>query len=252
MLKIRVLEKEELPLLLGHAYEVGLDVEELHLKCQFTLHQEDFFIAHKDDALVGFIVALKHSDNFAFISNLLVLKEFRGHGYAKMLLAFALEHLQDAQIALDSSYETTHFYEKAGFSSYFDLHTFLYITTNESHDLGKFNFQNYENSTSANKTNNYLQCLLKNKDVSYISLETDAVLNSFNITFPYKDGYKIVIDAQKLEQARALFFKLSQSFEEGVSIYMDATKLNPIFLTLAKELAMIELSKSARMYNKVY
>ncbi len=251
MLSIRALKKEELNLLFKHAYDAKLDVEELHLRCQYTTHSDDFFIAHKDDDLVGFIVALRHSDEFAFISNFLILPEFQKRGYGTLLLEFALEHLQNRQIALDSDALYKSFYEKAGFRSYFDVDTFLYITKKDSLYHTNLTFKNYQESTSTNKTNPFLQCLVHNEKTTYISLETEEILPSYGVSFTYKDGYKIVIDTQKYEHAKAIFFKLTQKFERGISIYIEATKLNPIFLNLAYDLEMILFSKSSRMYNKV-
>lgn len=251
MLSIRALREDELDLLFKSSKDEQLEVEELHLRCQYNINPQDFFIAHKNDSLVGFIVALRQSDEFGFISTFLVLKEFRGKGYGIQIFEFALKHLGERQVALDSILDRTSIYQKAGFKSYFDLHTFLYITNKSTPSNAETKFINYHECRSQNQKNLYLKCLLSNQDTNYKAIEKDNLTTSYGLSFKHKDGYKIVIDSQDYEDAKALFLELTKEIEEETSIYMEATKLNPIFLNLADELEMVECARSARMYNKV-
>jgi len=251
MLNIRVLKKDEFPSLFKHSYDAKLEVEELHLRCQHKVHPNDFFIAHKDKSIVGYIVAIRQSDELGFISTFLVLKEFRAKGYGTLILDFALEHLRDRQVVLDSILENTHIYTKAGFQSYFDLHTFLYITKKHRTYAKNIKFINYDECNSQNKQNKYLKCLLSNKDTNYKAIQTNNITKSYGISFKHNDGYKIVIGSSDYEESKAIFEELTKEFDEGISIYIEATKLNPIFLNLADELGMIEYARFARMYNKV-
>lgn len=251
MLSITALKKEELSLLFKHSHDAKLDVEEIHLSCQFNIHPNDFFIAHKDNTLIGFIIALRQSDEFGFISTFSVLPEFRKKGYGTQILKFALTHLGDRQVALDSILEAKGIYERAGFKSYFYSLTFLYITQKSTASTINTKFTNYDEDSSQNKQNLYLKCLLSNKDTSYKAIIKDDIVSSYGLSFKYKDGYKIVIDSKNYDDAKAIFLELSKKFDEAISIYIEATKLNPIFLNLAKELEMIEFSRFARMYNKV-
>jgi len=251
MLSITALKKEELPLLFKHLYDAKLDVEEQHISCQYKINPDDFFIAYKDKNLIGFIVALKQSDDFGFISTLIVLKEFRRLGYAKLILDFALEHLGQRQIALDCDFKYKKLYERVGFKSYFDLHKFLYITRTTSQSTKHFTFIDYAKCTSQNKHNPYIQCLLSNQDTSYKAILQDDIVASYGLSFKYKDGYKVVIDSNDYEEVKAIFSELIKEFDEGICIYIDATKLNPIFLNLANDFEMIEYTRFARMYNKV-
>ena len=251
MLKIRALKEDELDLLFLSSHDAQLEVEELHLKCQHKVHPNDFFIAHKDNSIVGFIVAIRQSDELGFISTFLVLKEFRAKGYGTLILDFAVEHLGNRQVVLDSILENTHIYTKAGFKSYFDLHTFLYITKKRRTNTQNIKFINYDECNSQNKQNQYLKCLLSNKDTNYKAIQTNNITTSYGISFKHNDGYKIIIGSSNYEETKAIFEELIKEFDEGISIYIEATKLNPIFLNLAKELEMIEYARFARMYNKV-
>lgn len=251
MLSIRALRDDELSLLFKSSIDEQLEVEELHLSCQYKIHPQDFFIAHENDSIIGFIVALRQSDEFGFISTFLVLQEFRGKGYGTKILEFALSHLGERQVVLDSILDARSIYERAGFKSYFDLHTFLYITKKSTASATDMKFINYDECSSQNQQNQYLKCLLSNKDTNYKAIQKDNLSTSYGLSFKHKDGYKVVIDSQDYEDAKAIFIELTKEFDKGISIYIEATKLNPVFLHLAVELGMVECARYARMYNKV-
>ena len=127
MLKINTLKQEQLPLLFHYSRLENWSVEELHGLCQYKLYPNDFFIASKQEQLIGFILAMRHNASFGFISNFIIVKEFRGQGYGKELFSHALKHLGTRQIALDSIKGKEKFYQSFGFQSYFDVSVVKFI-----------------------------------------------------------------------------------------------------------------------------
>jgi len=249
-MKIQALKEHELSQLFDYAQLEGWDVEEAHTLALFKTHPNDFFICYKDNMLIGFIVALKESDTFGFISSFLVLKEFRGQGYGKQIFEFALEHLKGCQIALDSVIGKEKFYETYGLKSYFDVYHYRFKVGSVT--LPKIPFEiTSQIDTELIQKNNYLNVLLQDKTVIYKAIHTNSKLSSYAFSFNYKDGYKITIDSQDINEALALFFDFGGNYEDGSYVYIQVTKLSPILEVIVELLKMEEDSKSVRMYNKI-
>ena len=248
---ISTLKEHQLELLLLHSSFEGWDIEKAHIIALFKTYNDDFFIAYKEQQLLGFIVALKKSPLFGFISTFLVLKEFRGLGYGKKLFEHALKHLKGCQIALDSLEDKTTFYEKKGFQRYFDVLTYKFITGSVSLNKHNYRFVKSAKTSSTKSTDEYLKNLLLDKDVNYQEIQGSEEKNSYAFTFPYKDGYKISIESSDINEAIALFFNLCDTHPKGTSIYMQVSKLSPLLEALVDALKMTETSKNIRMYNKI-
>ena len=250
-MKIQTLKCQELSLLFKYASLEGWDVEELHILALLNAHPNDFFIAYKKEKLIGFIVAIKHSHEFGFISSFLVLKEFRGLGYGRVIFNFALKHLQGCQIALDSVIDKEKLYKNAGFKSYFDVITYKFISG--SLEVTHLDMQTIEYDENLTLLSNpyYMNTMIKDKRVSYKAILKDDDISSCAFTFPYKDGYKINIESTDIDEAITLFFALSDKLPNKTAIYLQATKLSPLHLTLIQELQMSQDSKLSRMYNKI-
>lgn len=93
-MKIQKLQECDLELFYTYAKEEKWDIEEIHIRSLLKTRPDDFFIFYKNSKLLGYVVSLKQSESFGFISSLLILKEFRGMGYGKKIFSFALKHLQ--------------------------------------------------------------------------------------------------------------------------------------------------------------
>ena len=74
---------------------------------------------------------------------------------------------------------------------------------------------------------------------------------TFTFTFKYRDGYKINIETQDINDAIILFFALTHHLEAGINIYLQVTPLLPILEALVELLKMSTDSKLLRMYNKI-
>ncbi|HIC12034.1 MAG TPA: N-acetyltransferase [Sulfurimonas sp.] len=127
-MQIQKLQENDLELFYKYAKEEQWDIEGIHIRTSLKTYPNDFFIFYQNRQLIGYVVALKESEQFAFISSLLVLKKFRGLGYGAKIFSFALQHLKTCQIALDSVVGQEKFYEKFEFESYFDVTTSVFKT----------------------------------------------------------------------------------------------------------------------------
>jgi N-acetylglutamate synthase-like GNAT family acetyltransferase len=251
MLTIKTMHKEQLKLMFHYFRLQMWPVEESHLICQQKTYPNDFFIAYKDNELVGFIIALKHNNDFGFISSLLILKQFRGLGYAKIIFKHALEHLDKRQIALNSVKGKESFYEKFGFKNYFEITIYKYIKN--SSDIEKFSINSYIYNTKVDKhaLDSYTCCLVSRNDINYKAIQRDDTISSFGFCSKYLDGYKIVLNSSDLNELVALFFELIKLIKDGNSIYIEASKLEANLVKLCKYLDMKEYSNLTRMYNKI-
>jgi len=250
-MQIRTLQQKELELLFFHFKQENWDSEELHTNALFLSHPKDFFIAYQGKKLLGFILAIKYSHEFGFISSFIVLKEFRGLGYGQVLFTFALEHLKGCQIALDSIVEKQELYKKFGFLPYFDVITYKFITNSVTLPSSKIETIDFDKNLSLEGQNPYMINMLLNKDITYKAVKKENTISSFAFSFKYKDGYKIHIESLDINEAITLFFALSDAYKKQTAIYLQTSKQSSILLAIAELLEMSEYNKFVRMYNKI-
>ena len=74
---------------------------------------------------------------------------------------------------------------------------------------------------------------------------------SFAFAFTFKDGYKITINTEDINEAATLFFSLVQEYSQGTAIYIQTTKLSPLLEAFVEALKMTKVSHLTRMYNKI-
>ena len=227
------------------------DVEEVHIKSLFITHTKDFFIAYHKESLVGFIIALRESEKFGMISSFLILKEFRGLGFGKQLFIHALHHLQKRQIALDSIESQQDFYNKFAFQSYFDVTTYKFIKGTLLHSTSNYTIEPFATTTSLQHQSDYMQLMISSFKDSYLCIKEREKITSFGFLYRFRDGYKIYIHSENIDEAITLFFELTQSFKERTPVYLQTSKLEPLQYNMVKRLKMRETSKFIRMYNKI-
>lgn len=102
-LTIRQVAESDFPVL--NAFLAGEDwMPGKHdVECFFLTDKEGFFCGEiqndrGDKETVGFVVALKFTSHYAFVSDFVVAKQYRGQGYGKQLWASAMEHIKGIQL----------------------------------------------------------------------------------------------------------------------------------------------------------
>ena len=248
-MQIRPLQENELPLLFKYSSLEGWENEEVHTTALFHTHPQDFLIAYKEKKLIGFILAIKYSLEFGFVSNLLVLKEFRSCGYGKELFSFALEHLKGCQIALDSVKGKEKLYEGAGFSPYFDVITYRFLSGSVTLPSSAFTFIDFDKNLSLKKTDAYMKEMILSDKTDYKAIKTGGSINSFALSFKYKNGYKIHIESEEINASLALFFALIDKHKSSTAIYLQVSPLSPMLEAIAEALKMQVDTAYTRMYN---
>ena len=251
ILQIRTLQQNELKLLFFYSNQEGWGNEELHTTALFLAHPNDFFIAYKEGKLLGFILAIKHSQEFGFISSFIVLKEFRGLGYGQKLFTHALQHLKGCQIALDSVVNKQKLYKKFGFVPYFDVIVYRFIIGSVTLPSSEIQTIDFDKKLSLKNQNPYMINMLLNENIEYKAVKKEDEISSFALSFQYKDGYKIHIESLDINEAITLFFALSDKYKKGTAFYLQASKQSSMLLAMAKLLNMREYNKFVRMYNKI-
>ena len=242
---------EDLELFYKYASQELWEIEDIHIRALLQTHPNDFFIFYENKVLIGYCVALKENETFGFISSVLVLKKFRLLGYGKKIFTFALEHLKGCQIALDSVLGQESFYKKFGFSSYFDVNTYKYITGSIVQPSNMIPTTDFDEELSLQGVSTYLKEILTTESVSYRAIKEDNTIKSFAFSFAYKDGYKLTINSEDVNHLLALLFALADNYPARTSLYMQTTKLTPQHEALTEALKMQKVSTFTRMYNKI-
>ncbi len=250
-MQIQNLHLDDLELFYKYAKEEHWDIEDPHIRALLKTHPEDFFIFYEDSELLGFVVAVKESDELGFISSLLVLKEFRCLGYGKKIFTFACEHLGERQIALDSVLGQEMFYEKFGFKSYFDVNTYQFQTGKFSINSDTYDIIDFDKELCLSNQTRFFKALLIDTNVQYKAIVEEGIISSFAFAFAYKDGYKVTIHTQDVNHGAALFFALCKECIHHTAIYIQTTKTDSLLEALAQALEMKRVSYTTRMYNKI-
>ncbi len=243
---IRGLQEQELALLFHHSHQEGWENEILHTQALFHQHSNDFFIAYKEEVL-GFIIAIKESDNFGFISNLLVLPAFRGQGFGTTLFMHALKHLEGLQIGLDSVVGGEMLYKKAGFDAYFKVTTYQFLTGSVTLPSSPIAISNFTQQNSLTHKSATMQEMIQSTKTVYKAIENKE--EAFALSFAYAQGYKIHIEAEDINEALTLFFALCQRYNKGIAIYLRVSPLSPMLEAVVAVLKMQVYTQHTRMYN---
>ena len=230
-----------------------------HMECLYKSYPNDFFIALNENKTVGFVLAIKESEIFGTISNLLVLKEFRSLGFGKKILNYALKHLEGCQIAIDSVSGKEKIYETFGFNGYYETFIFSFNTgltkLPNSHikvsDVSQSDLLEYNQKHNSLKKPSYTSCLFKSKDSLYKAVYKENCISSYGIRLNYKDGYKIVLSSNEINEAVTLLFTLLDGLSDLTPIYMEISQTEQLLLAIANLLKMKKLSSTTKMYNKI-
>lgn len=247
-MKIQQLQKNEFSSLINALELEGWYVEITYIECLFKNFTKDFFVVYYENKIIGFISAIRYSDNFGFISNFVVLKQFRSLGFGKKLFCHALEHLKDCQIALESEIKDENIYVKYDFKSYYDTLYYSFKIKNKNIFPTKLEIKNH---IDKNQIPIYLDCVVLDKKTITKAIYHDKKLSSYGLCTPYVDGYKVFISSKNDEEAMVIFFALIQSFKLFTVIYIEVTKLDKALIKIVELLDMKIYSKKRRMYNKL-
>ena len=248
---IRNLTLAELPLLYKYTQKEGWDNEEIHSNALFKTHPNDFFIAYKNKQLIGFILAVKYSDDFGFISDFLVLQQFRSCGYGEKIFAYAMKHLKGCQVSLNSVHAHSKLYKKHNFLYYFDVIVYKFYTGSVTLEVPLHKAIDFDGKLSLKNQDDYMKEMFKDDKILYKAIKNQDKVSSFAFTFAHKDGYSMYLDSQDIDEALSLFFILIEKLPPNTNIYMQADKLSPVQEVVAERLKMSVDSKMYRMYNKM-
>lgn len=257
MFIIRELKQNELAFFLTSFENEGWDNELTHIACLYESYPNDFFIAYKDEVLVGYVLAVKESEIFGTISNLLVLKEFRSQGFSKELLSFALKHLDGCQIAIDSIQGKEKIYAAFGFKPYYESSLFSFnssitIHTNSNITVSDVSLPSFlECNKNSLKNTSYISCIFNSNSTLCKAVYKDQLISSYAILFPYKNGYKIVLASSDIDESLSLLSNLTQDLEYSRSIYMEISQIEQLNAVLVNLLNMEKISSTIKMYNKI-
>lgn len=258
-IKILNLAPNEFPQLLNALSLEGWYLQNVHLESLYKEFKDDFFCIHNENKIIAFIVAIKYTNEFGFVSNFVVSKEFRELGFGTKLFEHALYHLQGCQIALDCQRSNESFYKKYGFSTYYDSVYYLY----EKQEIKNSIFNGITNIVDAKSLNiynkellsqsfaNHIQSIATHKDTEFRAIYNENKISSYSLATKYLDGYKLVIASQSYEEIKEIFFALIHIYPLKTKIYLEVTKVDFFLVKLCQLLNMKEFSRKSRMYNKV-
>ncbi|MBL4730376.1 MAG: GNAT family N-acetyltransferase [Sulfurimonas sp.] len=262
MLEIKQLNNSQFSSLLDALRREDWYIEKVALESLFDIFSDDFFIAYKNNSIVGFIVALRYTEKFGFISNFVILKKFRSKGYGKILFEHALAHLNTRQIALDVDKKQENFYKKYDFKTYYinsyykhfikiRIKDSTFKQTGITDKLQKKDIQAYTEKIISKKYAHYIQKVLDDKNTLFRALYKNKTLLAYAFCTQYKDGYKCIVSASTYEEVSILYFHLCNAIKLNTHIYIEVTSLESNVLKLVDLLKMKEVSQRKRMYNKI-
>lgn len=226
----------------------------------FKLDPNGFFLCELDGEPIGSLIAPKFGD-YGFIDLFMILEDYRGQGYGKILLDHALNYLKDCKsIGLDAEFEMKGFWEKAGFVKHY--HTLYYGKTAKGTldkslvDLKKGDYLDavveYDTRVFGYSRKDFLESLLKRKDTFALGAMKDGELAGFGIVRRHHGGLDYFIgplNAETPEIAKQLFDSL-QSFLRGKEVYTSIYDCNEAAKEMInKSEGWVKVAHENRMYK---
>lgn len=269
VLHIRVMQREELDLVIEWAGNEGWNPGLHDAHCYYEADRQGFLVGMLDGEIVGCISAIKYTETFAFIGFYLVKPEFRGLGYGLQIWQAALDYLAGCNIGLDGVTAQQGNYKKSGFKlAYANIRYQGVIDGSKKQadviegelstkyicPLNQLTFSqisDYEKAVFPAERHAFLQQWIEQKDSRALAYLKGDKLMGYGVIRQCLEGYKIApLFADTLNVASELFLALIATLPLGEHYYLDVPECHQDAVALAIKHEMTPVFETARMYTK--
>jgi GNAT superfamily N-acetyltransferase len=227
-------------------------------RCNFAADPEGYFVAKLDGQPIGSISAVRYDSHYGFMGFFIVLPEYRGRGYGRLLWNAALRHLEGRVIGLDGVMAMVTNYAKSGFvthhvntrhrikaSPFAPAPTVRRISSVPMATILEYDRRHHPASRTA-----YLDELVRLPGSHGFVSTSDRQADGYGVIRPSRTGWRIgPLFADNAGVAENLRDALLGSVPAGDDIFIDVPGCNADACELATRRGAEKLFQTARMYR---
>jgi hypothetical protein len=225
----------------------------------FNTDPDGFFIGLVDNEPVACISAVAYDKVFGFIGFYIVKPGYRKEGYSLKLCRKALQHLGDRNIGIDGVVEQQENYLKMGFGIAYNNIRFQGKTFSYSNDFKKVIPVNQVNIDDLIKFDaaffpvprpDFLKKWISMPLSDTLVASTNGKIDGYGTIRRCRKGYKIgPLFANTYQTAHDLLCTLLGTVQPYELFYLDIPDINNNARLLVKQLGMVKVFETARMYS---
>jgi len=260
---IKPVSSEQLQIAVGwgekEGWNPGLHDAELYHKAD----PNGFFIGYLGDEPIASISAVRYNDTYGFIGYYIVHPEYRGKGYGLRIWKTAMAYLKGCAIGLDGVVAQQNNYKKSGFQVAYRNFRF----EGKTKDVKELSIKHEHmmkplDQVAQEDINTYAapfypvpreafhHAWFAQADSRALSIVDKGRIQGVGVIRKAAQGFKIgPLWAETNEHAKSLLQALMKWAGPGQKMYLDAIDVNANAVKLAKELNMVCVFESARMYT---
>jgi GNAT superfamily N-acetyltransferase len=228
-------------------------------ECFYNTDPNGFYKATLNRQLVGAVSIVKYSSNFAFAGFYIVKPDYRGKGVGLTLLNFVLDTCKNLNLGIDGVVSMQQRYKQAGFKTAYNNTRYAGVINGkfsnkcvviQKADLSKI--AAFDSRFFPVTRKKFLECWLYQKDGSALMMQDDVngEIKGYGVIRKCFQGYKIgPLFAENKETAELLLSSLAVT-ASGAEVFLDVPEPNLAGVTLTKELGMVPVFSTVRMYTK--
>ena len=256
---IRRLERAELPLVRRWAAAEGWNPGQGDAECFYEIDPLGFFVGELGGEPIACISCLTYDDSFGFLGHYIVRPDHRGRGYGLRVWRAGMDHLGDRLVGLDGVVAQQENYRKSGFRNAYNQVRYQGVgggtappdvapLTVESLD----ELQAYDREHFPAPRPGFLRSWLGRPGVTALACTRGGRMVGFGMIRPAVECFRVgPLYGEGLDVAESLLAGLFAAVP-GLPVVLDAPDeaANPNVPSLARRFELIEVFRTARMYNK--
>ena len=223
---------------------------------------EGFFVGKLEGKPVASISAVRYGQEFGFIGFYIVAPGYRDHGFGGHLILHASRHLDgchavgldgvEAQQANYARHGARYAHDNIRFEGYGPGETIPLPPGAEIRSLAEIPFGmvlNYDRRHFPADRSGFMKSWINQPDSLALGILRSGQLTGFGVRRRCRTGYKIApLYADEPESALSLLSCLRHGMKSEEPYYLDAPQTNEKAMALTKELGMVPVFHTARMY----
>jgi len=249
---------DEIALAVGWAAAEGWNPGLADAACFATIDANGFFIGEIDGNPVAIVSCINYDEHFSFLGFYIVRADVRGHGYGLRMWNAAIAHAGSRVIGLDGVVAQQDNYKKSGFKlAYANVRYGGALAADDApradvvplSEIPPLMLEADDATVFPAARGAFLRAWIGAPGHVGRAMFRDSRLAGWGVIRPCRKGFKIgPLVADDRTAAEAVLSALLASIGRG-DIFLDVPAINPDAVALARDLGLLPVFETARMYT---